>query len=321
MTRPVPEMRPGLSRCKQISRCAPFPFGSGLLWPACTSGTSPRLPRSPCVARWYGAAWFGTLRWIALGAAAVLTFPFFMYVLMYAVQSFEAARRWRTLDHAETVADVALPARSRIRFADMAHTKFISVDLSDVTDILGVRFTGQLTRYDTWMMSDGLERYACRGPGCERHPLPRRLFHVRQVRHHPRHQRHGAQIRACRTPMKFFGLNFPPGTSVRRGNANRRWRFLLPADRGVFVRSLPPRRPGGVTLEIADDGRLDNIGSGHGQIITVRGPALNSMHSACGATRSISELAEPSAIDGKTWPAGTDVVIDLATGEVARHHP
>src|SRR5438045_3348708 len=83
---------------------------------------------------WYGAIWLGTLRWIALGAGAVLTLPFLMYGLMYAVQSVEAARRWRPLDHAETVADMALPAGSRVHFADKAHTQFISVELPDVTD-------------------------------------------------------------------------------------------------------------------------------------------------------------------------------------------
>ena len=79
--------------------------------------------------------------------------------------------------------------------------------------------------------------------------------------------------------------------------------------------------PGGVTLEIADDGRLDNIGSGHGQIIRVGGLPLNSMHFRLQGDQVISELAEPSAIAGETWPAGTGVVIDLATGEAAHHHP
>src|SRR3954452_16586238 len=99
---------------------------------------------------WYGAILLGILSWIALGAGAVLTLPFLMSALMYAVQSAEAGRRWRTLDHAETVANVVLPARSRIRFADKAHTEFISVDLPGVTEIMGIRFAGHLTRYDAW---------------------------------------------------------------------------------------------------------------------------------------------------------------------------
>jgi hypothetical protein len=33
----------------------------------------------------------------------------------------------------------------------------------------------------------------------------------------------------------------------------------------------------------------------------------------------ISELAEPSAIAGESWPTGTGVVIDLGTGAATPH--
>jgi hypothetical protein len=270
---------------------------------------------------WYGATWLGALRWIALGAGAVLTLPFLMSAIMYAVQSFEAARRWRTLDHAETVADVALPARSRIRFADRAHTEFISVELPGVTDILGARFAGQLTRYDRWddvgpVWSGTLaEDQVVNGIPCRAGYFTSDKFGTILDINGMVHKF------GLAAAHEFFGLNFPPGTSVRRGNANRPWSFLLPADRGVFVPILATTAPGGVTLEIADDGRLDNIGSGHGQIIRVVSLPLNSMHFRLQGDQVISELAEPSAIAGETWPAGTGVVIDLATGEVAHHHP
>jgi hypothetical protein len=270
---------------------------------------------------WYGAIWLGSLRWVALGAGAVLTLPFLMSALMYAVQSLEAARRWRTLDHAATVANVVLPARSRIRFADKAQTEFISVDLPDVTEIMGVRFSGHLTRYDSWddigpVWSGTLaEDQVVNGIPCRAGYFTFDKFGTILDVHGMVHKF------GLAAAHEFFGLSFPPGTSVRRGNAGRLWSFLLPADRGVFVPMLGTTAPGGVTLEIADDGRLDNIGSGHGQIIRVRGLPLNSRHFRLQGGQIISELAEPGVVAGATWSAGTGVVIDLATGEVAPHHP
>src|SRR5262249_45337391 len=100
-------------------------------------------------------------------------------------------------------------------------------------------------------------------------------------------------------------------------NENRPWSLLLPANAGVYIPALATNAPPGVTLSIANDGRLVSIGSGHGQTIRVRGVPLNSKEFKLLGEMVASELAEPRAIAGETLPAGTAVRIDLTTGTVS----
>jgi hypothetical protein len=54
----------------------------------------------------------------------------------------------------------------------------------------------------------------------------------------------------------------PTDTTVSRGNEEMRWSLLLPADVGVYIPTLAAMAPGGVTLDVANNGRLVRIGSG-----------------------------------------------------------
>jgi hypothetical protein len=119
------------------------------------------------------------------------------------------------------------------------------------------------------------------------------------------------------TEHELFGLKLPLGTTVSRGNERKSWSLLLPANTGVYIPALATTAPPGVTLLIANDGRLVNIDSGHGQTIVVRGVPLNSKAFKLQGEIVASELAEPFAIAGETLPAGTEVRIDLITGNVA----
>lgn len=265
---------------------------------------------------WYGAGLPGGLRWICLGAGVLLALPVLMAGLMYVLQTVEAARYWRRLDRAETIAGVELPAGSRIRFADKAHTQLISVDLPDVTEILGIRLVGRLTRYDTWddagpVWSGTLaEDQVVNG-------IPCRAGYFTFDKFGTIFDTHGTVHKfGLAATHEFFRLSFPRGTAVRRGNARRSWSFLLPADAGLAIPMLATTAPPGVTLDIADDGRLEKIGSGHGQIITVRGLPLTTGNFRLRDNQVISELAEPSLVAGEMLPAGTGVSVDLSTGDI-----
>jgi hypothetical protein len=263
---------------------------------------------------WYGGP--GGLRWICLSGGVLLTLPFLMAGLMYVLQSVEEAGRWRTLARAETIAGVALPAGSRVRFADKAHTRLISIDLPDTTGILGIRMVGQLTRYETW--NDGGPAWS--GTLAEDQTIdgiPCRAGYFT-------FDKFGTVFDTTGIPLKFglaasydfFGLHFPKGTAVRRGNAKEPWSFLLPADSEMNIPVLNTTAPGGVTLYVTDDGELDHIGSGHGQIIVVHGLPLSSRDFRVHDDQVIAELAEPFLIVGETLPAGTSILIDLPSGDV-----
>jgi hypothetical protein len=115
------------------------------------------------------------------------------------------------------------------------------------------------------------------------------------------------------TEHALFGLKFPPGTAVWRGSKSKVWTFLLPANAGVYIPALATMAPPGITLSLADDGRLESIGSGHGQTIIVCGVPLNSQRFKLHDELVVSELAEPFAVVGGMGPTGTAVRIDLAT--------
>src|SRR6185436_2838913 len=67
--------------------------------------------------------------------------------------------------------------------------------------------------------------------------------------------------------LELLGLELPRGTTVSRGNEEMPWSLLLPAGVGVYIPALAAMAPGGVTLDVASDGRLVRIGSGHSQTI------------------------------------------------------
>ena len=269
------------------------------------------------LAGWYGAGWLGGFRWAVFGAAILLALPFPAAAVMYLVQTAVAATFWRTLEHDETIAGVQLPAGSRIRFADKVHTDLISVDLPHVTEILGMRLTGRLARYDRWddvgpVWSGTLaDDQSVNG-------IPCRAGYFSFDKFGTVFDMHGTVHKfGLAGAHEFFGLQFPPGTTVGRGNAKRPWHFLLPADMGVHIPALATTAPPGVTLTIADDGRLEKIDSGHGQTIIVRGLPLNSKHFRLESERVVAQLAEPFFVAGAMQPAGTEISIDLPSGQAS----
>jgi len=266
---------------------------------------------------WYGADWLGGLRWIAFGGAAVLAVPFPAAALLFLVleirAAIEAARLRRTLERDETVAGLPLPAGSRIRFRDEDHSSVASIDLPHVTDIRGMRLTGTLRWDDRDRVWSGtLHQYQhINGWPCRAGTL---VF-----------EREGIVfdqdgiIQRCTlgAEHELLGLRLPPGTRVTRGNDSKPWDLLLPANAGVDIPALATTAPPGVTLTIANDGRLERIGSGHGQTIVVRGVPLNSKNFRLQGEQVFSELAEPFFVGGDTRPVGTGVQIDLPSGSVA----
>jgi hypothetical protein len=214
------------------------------------------------------------------------------------------------------IAGIELPPGSRIRFADKAQTKLISIDLPNSTAILGIRLVGRLTRYETWddvgpVWSGTLAEDQTIGG------IPCRAGYFTFDKFGTIFDTDGTVHKfGLAAPHEFFGLHFPRGTAIRRGSATRPWSFLLPADSAMDIPVLATRAPGGVTLSITNDGRLDGIGSGHGQIITVRGLPLNSRDFRLHDDQIIAEVAEPCLVDGEILPAGTSVLLDLPTGDV-----
>src|SRR5262249_21264067 len=64
--------------------------------------------------------------------------------LIVIYQSYDATRFWRTLETADTISDLPLPAGSRIQFADRAHSIVVLIELPHVTEILSMRLAGTL---------------------------------------------------------------------------------------------------------------------------------------------------------------------------------
>ena len=270
---------------------------------------------------WYGAGWLGQLRFALLGAAALLVLPFAAAAVVLAARKVDEDARWRKLDRDATIADLALPAGSRIRFHDKAHAHVDSIDLPHVTDILGMRLVGRLKRYEKW----GDLRQVWSGTLAGDQPvdgLPCLARAVLFERDTFVFDGDGVVHRCTLAAHGLLGLQLPPRTTVlERGNRNKPWRLLLPPDAGVFIPALATTAPPGVTLSIADDGRLTGIGSGHGQTIVVRSVPLNSRSFRLQGEQVVAELAEPFCIAGTMRPAGTAVRIDLPTGTVSGSDP
>ncbi len=263
---------------------------------------------------WHGADWLGGLRWAAFAAAALLALPFPAAALVLVIRKIDADAHWRALDCDETIAGLQLPAGSRIRFHDKAHTRVDSIDLPRVTDILGMRLVGSLKRYDKWRDVDQVWS----GTLAEDQPVNGLPCHARAVLFEKDtfvFDKDGIVQRCTLAAHDLLGLKLPPRTTVlERGNDSKPWRLLLPPDAGLYIPALATMAPPGVTLLVANDGRLEGISSGHGQTIVVRGVPLNSANFHFQGEQIVSELAEPAFVASEMRQAGTGVRIDLHTG-------
>ena len=265
----------------------------------------------------YGAPWFGGLRWIPIAAVVLLALPFPLAALIVIYQSYDATRFWHTLETAETISDLPLPAGSKIQFADRAHSIVALIELPHVTEILGMRLAGTLQPWKRqgnavthwggnlhgYQIIDGLP---CKGGPYVNDKSGGVLFDGTGKIHRF----------TLGAPHELLGLKLPPNTTVRRGNEEEPWSFLL-STTGAYIPVLDTMAPVGTTLYVASDGRLVRIGSGHGQTIVVRGVPLNSITFALEDKVVVSELAEPFAVAGETRQVGTTVRIDLATDKVS----
>jgi hypothetical protein len=252
-------------------------------------------------------------RWVVFGAVAILALPFAATAVVLVVRNRQEAACWRSLDRDQTVFSLYLPAGSRIRFAEKTRSRLISIDLPHATDILGIRVVGTLTWHDKWghftkVWSGILAEDQCLdGLPCRAGPIgfdkDYTVFDTNGV----------VQRFMLAAAHELLGLKLPRGTMVKRGDDHRPWNLLLPADAGVEIPALATTAPPGVTLSVATDGTLQQIGSGHGQTIVVSGVPLNSKNFHVRGGQVISELAAPFLVAGERQPAGAAVLIDLGT--------
>ena len=268
-------------------------------------------------AAWHGETSLGGIRWVLIAAVVFLTLPFPAGALIVLYQSYDATRFWRTLDTAETISDLPLPAGSKVQFADKAHTIVVSIELPHATEILGMRLTGTLKPWKRqgnavthwggdlhgYQIIDGLP---CRGGPYANDKSGGVVF-----------DRTGKIHRfTLGAPHELLGLKLSPFTTVWRGNEEEPWSFLLSAT-GAYIPALDTMAPGGVTIDVANNGQLVRIGSGHGQTIVVRGVPLNSKTFVLENNVVVSEVAEAFAVAGETRPIGTKVRIDMVSGTVS----
>jgi len=236
----------------------------------------------------YGAPWLGAMRWVLIAGVILLALPYPAAALVVIYQSFDATRYWQTLEVAETVGGLPVPAGSKVRYADKKHSIPISIDLPRATEIHGMRLMGTLTPWKrrgdvaTHWGGNLAEDQRVDGFSCRGGPFP---------------------------SDRAGGVIFDHAGTIHRC-------LLLPADVGAYIPALAAMAPGGVTLDLGSDGRLARIGSGHGQTIVVRGVPLNSKIFELHGEIVVSELAAPFVVASEALPAGTKVRIDLATGEV-----
>ena len=265
----------------------------------------------------YGAPWLGAMRWVLIAGVILLALPYPAAALVIIYQSFDATRYWRTLEVAETVGGLPVPAGSKVRYADKKHSIPVSIDLPRATEIHGMRLMGTLTPWKrrgdvaTHWGGNLAEDQRVDGFPCRGGPFP--FDRAGGVIFD-----HAGTIHRCTlgSELELLGLKLPTGTTVTRGNEEMAWSLLLPADVGAYIPALAAMAPGGVTLDLGSDGRLARIGSGHGQTIVVRGVPLNSKIFELHGEIVVSELAAPFVVASEARPAGTKVRIDLATGEV-----
>jgi len=268
------------------------------------------------IADWYGADWPGPVRWVVLGVVGMLALPFAATAVILVVRNRQEAACWRRLDRDETIFGIYLPAGSRIRFAEKTHSRLISINLPHATDVLGIRMAGTLTWHDKWRDSTKVwsgtleEDQSLGGLPCRGGPFgfdkDYTVFDTNGV----------VQRLMLAATHELLRLKLPRGTMVTRGDDHRPWDLHLPADAGVEIPALATTAPAGVTLSVATDGKLEQIDSGHGQTIVVRGVPLNSKNFHVRGEQVVSDLAAPFLIAGETQPPGAAVLIDLATARV-----
>jgi hypothetical protein len=267
---------------------------------------------------WFAAPWLGGLRWFLIAVVVLLALPFPAAAAVVAYQKFDATRYWRTLDVAETITGLTVPAGSKVLFADKKHSIPVSIEMPHVTEIRGMRLTGTLRPLGNWgdvgkvwggilAEDQRLDGLPCRAGPYAFDKFGGILFDVAGV------------IQRCTLSAEheLFGLKLPPGATVSRGNDRKPWSLLLPVDAGVYIPALATAAPPGVTISVANDGSLERIGSGHGQTIVVGGVPLNSKSFELRGEVVISELAQPYAVAGEMRPVGTGVRIDLGTGGIS----
>ena len=262
----------------------------------------------------YGTPWLGAMRWVLIAGVVLLALPFPAAALVIIYQSFDATRYWRTLEVAEAVGGLPVPAGSNVHYADKKHSIPVSIELPYATEIHGMRLMGTLTpqerRGDAVTVWGGIlagDQWLDSLP-CRSGPYRFGEFWFDEA----------GTVHRCllASEHELLGLKLPPGTKVSRGNDRTPWSLLLPPSAGVYVPVLATTAPPGVTLDVANDGQLMRIGSGHGQTIVVRGVPLNSKTFELQGEIVVSELAAPFVVASETRPAGTKVGIALATGVV-----
>jgi hypothetical protein len=258
----------------------------------------------------YGPRWLGRLRWLSLGAAALLTTPFLLAV-MFALRdgihsSSVRAELLLALDHDEIVAGLPLPAGSKIWFEDAAHTAIESVELPRPANILGVAFNGRVwwnvtakSWNGTLAADQSINGWPCRsGPvEIDGEGMPR-----------------SCELAA---PYTLFGYELPTGTSLSYSSVIDTWSFFIPEDKGLAIKKLSTTAPGGVSLLLTKDGRLKAINSGDGRTIVVHGVPLSTMNINVTDKAVMGVLAEPVVVDGARQPAGTAIRIDLEADAVS----
>ncbi len=261
------------------------------------------------LAGWHGAPWLGAARWGAFALAAILAIPFPLagaFMIFGEVRSAAAmAARSRTLGSEETVAGMKLPAGATVLFRDKARSKVASIELPRPASILGMDLTGTLLWNDVSQTWSGMlaKDQLLDGWPCGAGPVE---FDGEGM------------IQTCDLAgaHRLLGYALPPGTHVSRGNGGKPWAFRLPPDGELEVPVLAATAPGGVTLYVSQDGRLEGIDSGHGQTIIVHGVPLNSMNFYLRDGRAVAALAEAYRVGEELLPKATGVEIDLASSEI-----
>jgi len=75
---------------------------------------------------------------LSIGAIVLLTLPFPGVVTVIVFQRFNATRYWRTLEAAETIAGMHVPAGSRVRYADKKQSIPVSIESPNAIEIRGM---------------------------------------------------------------------------------------------------------------------------------------------------------------------------------------
>jgi hypothetical protein len=250
------------------------------------------------------------LSWLAFGAAALLAIP------LAGMEAFLVFDDWRSaearaaferiLDHEETIANLPLPAGSKVIFKDPARHGVNSIELPRASTIRGVFLFGALVwnaPAQTWSGQLAVDQQLGGWP-CRSGPVEL--------------DGDGA-IESCElgATHTLLGYALPVGTHVRRGHAGKPWTFSLPAHAGLVLPALATTAPGGVALSVGSDGRLEGITSGYGQTLVVRGVPLSSMNVFVRGDCVVAALAKSFVVAGEMRPAETPVQVDFKTGDIS----